>query len=195
MISVFIPIRKNSKRIKNKSIKKIGKYKFGLTEIKIAQLTKLKKLLTKNKKNNVEFVVSTDCKEVKRYLKDFPWIKVHNRSKKLASDDCLDELINEVTKICIGDIILWTHVTSPCFDENNYEEFINNFIRAKKEKYDSAFSANLINTFVMNQRFDWVSHNIKRKKWPRTQDLEKLYSVNSAAFIASRKVYLNTAID
>ena len=42
----------------------------------------------------------------------------------------------------------------------------------------------------MNQRFDWVSHNIKRKKWPRTQDLEKLYSVNSAAFIASRKVYL-----
>ena len=34
MISFFIPIRKNSKRIKNKNIKKIGRNKFGLTEIK-----------------------------------------------------------------------------------------------------------------------------------------------------------------
>ena len=27
------------------------------------------------------------------------------------------------------------------------------------------------------------------KKWPRTQDLEKIYEVNSAIFIASKKIY------
>lgn len=190
MISFFIPIRENSKRIKNKSIRKIGKYKFGLTEIKINQLKKIKGILDKKKKDNVEFIVSTDSKKVKSYLKQFSWIRVHNRSKRLAKDDCLDELINEVPKICAGDIILWTHVTSPCFNEISYEKFISKYLKTKKNKYDSAFSADLINTFVMNSKFHWVSHNVRKKKWPRTQDLKKLYSVNSAAFIASRDVYL-----
>ena len=44
MISFFIPIRKNSKRIKNKNIKKIGRNKFGLTEIKLKQILKFIKL-------------------------------------------------------------------------------------------------------------------------------------------------------
>ena len=42
MISIFIPIRKGSKRVKNKNIKKIGKFNLGLTEIKIKQIIKLK---------------------------------------------------------------------------------------------------------------------------------------------------------
>ena len=33
MISFFLPIRKNSLRIKNKNIIRIKKYRFGLTEI------------------------------------------------------------------------------------------------------------------------------------------------------------------
>ena len=28
-----------------------------------------------------------------------------------------------------------------------------------------------------------------KKKWPRTKDLEKIYKINHAAFIAKRKVY------
>ena len=47
MISFFIPIRKNSKRIKNKNITKIGKYKYGLTQIKVTHLKRLKKLSKK----------------------------------------------------------------------------------------------------------------------------------------------------
>ena len=30
----------------------------------------------------------------------------------------------------------------------------------------------------------------QKKKWPRTQDLPDLFSVNSAAFIAKRSIYL-----
>ena len=40
-ISIFIPIRKNSKRIKNKNIKPLPGLKFGLTELKIKQLNEL----------------------------------------------------------------------------------------------------------------------------------------------------------
>ena len=36
----------------------------------------------------------------------------------------------------------------------------------------------------------WVSHNQNVHKWPRTQDLNGTYIVNSAAFIANKKIYL-----
>ena len=45
MISFFIPIRKGSKRVKNKNIKKLENYKLGLTELKINQLKNLEQLL------------------------------------------------------------------------------------------------------------------------------------------------------
>ena len=43
MISFFIPIRKGSKRIINKNLKKLPKYNHGLTELKIIQLKNLRK--------------------------------------------------------------------------------------------------------------------------------------------------------
>ena len=68
MISFFIPIRKNSKRIKDKSTRKIGKYNLGLTEIKIQHLKKLKNI-AKNYKTlpKIEFIISTDSDKIKKY--------------------------------------------------------------------------------------------------------------------------------
>jgi len=37
MISIFLPIKKDSKRLKNKNFFSIKKYKLGLTEIKLNQ--------------------------------------------------------------------------------------------------------------------------------------------------------------
>ena len=114
--------------------------------------------------------MSTDCSIVKNYIQKFRWLKIHNRTKELARDDCLDQLIEEVPKLCEGQYILWTHVTS-CFDHTSYEKMILKFLRSKK-KYDSAFSADLIGTFIINDNNKWVSHNYFKKKWPRTQDLK-----------------------
>ena len=47
MISFFIPIRKGSKRIINKNLKKLPKYNHGLTELKIIQLKNLRKTCNK----------------------------------------------------------------------------------------------------------------------------------------------------
>ncbi len=192
MISFFIPIRKGSKRVKDKNIKPLPGYKFGVTELKIKQLLQLRKLLKKQKKkdlNKFEFVVSTDCPRTKKYLIKFKWLKIHNRSKNLATDDSLDLLIKEVPKICTGKYILWTHVTSPFFNENDYLNFLIEFFKNKNQKNKSAFSADIINKFIFSKKNGWVSHDAKRKKWPRTQDLNDLYLANSAAFIAEKEVY------
>ena len=189
MISFFIPIRKNSKRIKNKNINRIGHFRYGLTEIKIAQLKKVRVLFNKKLKLKVEFIISTDSQEIKKFVHKFKWIKIHHRTKELAADDCMDKLIKEVPKICSGEYILWTHVTSPCFDHKCYEKLILKYLSSKKN-YDSAFSADLIGTFIINDSFKWVSHNYNKKKWPRTQDLKDHFSVNNAAFIAKKSVYI-----
>ena len=188
MISVFIPVRKGSKRVKNKNIRPIGKYKLGLLEIKLKQLEKLIKI--NNNKYNFEFIVSTDSKIVEEYCKKFNWIKVHKRNKKLSGDHSLQKLINIVPKICNGNFILWTHVTSPLFTSKNYMSFLNIFFKKRKLKLVSAFSADQIKKFVYSPKQGWVSHNINKIKWPRSQDLKNLYILNSAALIADKKTFI-----
>ncbi len=192
MISFFIPIRKGSKRVKNKNIKPLPGFKYGVTELKLKQLNKLKNLLEKTKTQKLkrfEFIISTDCLKTKKFVSRFDWIKVHNRPKKLATDDSLDLLIKEVPKICNGEYILWTHVTSPFFDEIDYINFLNTFFKTRLAKNKSAFSADILNKFIFKRGIGWISHNVKKKKWPRTQDLKDIYTANSAAFIAHKDIY------
>jgi CMP-N-acetylneuraminic acid synthetase len=194
MISFFLPIKKNSKRVKNKNTRKINNFQFGLTEIKISQLKKFRNFAKKDsilKKEKFEYIISSDNKQIAKYLKKFPWIKFYSRPKKLAQDDCLEDLIKYVPKVCAGDLILWTHTTSPLFNHLCYLRFVKNFLKNIK-KYDSSFTASKIQSFIFNAtKKKWLSHNRKINKWPRTQDLDKIYSINNAAFISKRNVYLN----
>ena len=176
------------KRIKDKNTRSLPSFSFGLTEIKIKQIQKFKNLVKKFKiKQDFEYIVSTNCIKTIKFLKNYKWIKVHNRSKKLSMDDSLDDLIKILPGICNGNFILWTHVTSPFFDQYEYINFIKNFLRGK---FNSAFSADLIQKFIYNHKKKWISHKSNKKKWPRTQDLDPMYVANSGAFIAKRKIYL-----
>jgi N-acylneuraminate cytidylyltransferase len=192
MISFFIPIKKVSRRVAAKNTKKINKFKFGLTEIKIKQLEKFRYQITKDKvlKNYFfEYVISSDDLKIKNFLKNYPWIKFDSRPKKLARDDCMEDLIKHVPKVCTGELILWTHVTSPLFNHLSYIKFVKKFL-AKKKIFDSAFTASAISSFIYNKsKKKWLSHNKFINKWPRTQDLDKIYSLNNAAFISKREIY------
>lgn len=186
-LSIFLPIRKNSKRIKNKNILPLKKFKLGLSEIKILQLLRLKKKLEK-KNISTEIIISTDIKKVQNFIKNEKNLTLHLRGKKLSTDNSLQKLINLAPKICKNNYILWTHVTSPLYREDDYMRFIEIFF---KRKANSAFSCTIIQKFLMNDEKKWISHNYKKLKWPKTQDLKKLYEVNSAAFIAKKNVYIN----
>lgn len=188
-LSFFIPIRKGSKRVKNKNLRPLPGFRKGLTEIKINHLNKFRKLIKNKffKEKEIEYIVSTNCEKTINYLKLFPWIKIHIRKDFEATDDSLDKLISIIPNICQGKFILWTHVTSPFFDGSNYFNFIKVFL--KKKNINSAFSSDVVQKFLYSKKKGWISHDFKRKKWPRTQDLEKLYIANSAAFIAKKKIY------
>ena len=104
MISIFIPVRKGSKRISNKNTTKISSFKHGLVEIKVKQFARLRNIIKKNKNykylKDIEIIFSTDCKKTLRYISRFKWIKAQVRNRKLAGDDSLQDLINFVPKIC-----------------------------------------------------------------------------------------------
>lgn len=192
-ITIFLPIRKGSKRIKNKNTKPLPDLRFGLTELKINQLKKLRMIYKKTYNKNIDVLISTDCIKVLNFCKKFRWLKVLKRKKTLSSDDSLSRLIQHVPNICHNKYILWTHVTSPKFNEKDYLNFINKFfkIRKKNPVSKSAFSADLIQKFMLDIGGNWVSHNYMKKKWPRTQDLKPIYVINSAAFLSSRDIYIN----
>ena len=164
-VSFFLPIRKNSKRVKNKNIRPIPKFKYGLTELKIYQLKKFKSLISKYIKIDAEYIISTDCKKILKFSQKYKWIKAFKRKKSLATDDSLDKLIKYVPEICKKKYILWTHVTSPLFNEKDYIHFLISFLKGKKININSksAFSADIIQKFVTDEKVNGF-HIILRKK-------------------------------
>ena len=182
-INVFLPCRAGSQRVKKKNIRKFHKYKFGLIELKINQLLKVKEI--------DQIILSTDDKKIIKYLQKLnkKKIKIDIRPKKLASSKTkTDDLIRYASKIFNkNDHILWTHVTSPFFDEKNYSDAIRKY-KKNINKYDTLVGSNVIQDFIFNENKP-VNYNFKKTYWPNTQTLKKLYKIYNTLFITSAKNY------
>lgn len=187
-ISVFLPTRKGSERIPNKNTKDFNGIKGGLLRIKLAQLVNVSEV--------GEIILSTDDPWSMAIAEDFndPKIKIVPRPARLAqSVTNLKDLIRYVPTICTGDHILWTHVTSPFTDELRYSESIKTYLKNISENsgvYDSLMSGRIINSFLWDSRCNNIFNTSSQVKWPRTQDLTKLFEIDSAIFLASREIYL-----
>ena len=183
IIDIFLPCRSHSKRIKDKNIKKFVNKKFGLLELKIFQL-----LLVKYVRN---IIVSTNDMRIVKYLKKLnnKKIIIDKRENKLCSSQTsTDDLINYVPKTTDAEHILWTHVTSPFFNNKQYERAIIAY-KNNIQKFDSLMGVSKIQDFIYNEKKP-INFNKKIEKWPRTQTLKKLFVVNNTIFINSKKNYI-----
>lgn len=188
-ISVFLPTRAGSERVKNKNTRDFAGVKGGLLAIKLDQLLQLPEI--------DEVVLSTNDEEsihVANNYASYKKLRVIERPDDLAlSSTNLTDLVNYVPSICNNDHILWTHVTSPLVRTQDYKEAIKKYFIALKGKHDSLMSVKLIQNFIWTPKENHVVNRQENdtSKWPRTQDLEKVYEINSAIFIASKKIYIN----
>ena len=183
IIDIFLPCRGSSQRIKNKNIKKFSNFKFGLLELKILQLIKIKNV------NNI--IVSTNDEKIINYFNKNKFNKVIliKRPNYLSGPYTkTDTLIKYVPKILRSDHILWTHVTSPFFNNIDYDNAIQVYKKNIKQN-DSLIGVNKIQNFLYSKTKP-INFNRNKEKWPRTQTLKKLYEVNNAIFISSRENYL-----
>ena len=185
-ISVFLPTRKNSERVLNKNTKKFADFDNGLLQLKLNQLFKSKKV--------DQIVLSSNdekCLDIGNNLsKTDKRLKVVERPSHLAlSTTDLVDLVNYVPKICDSEHILWTHVTSPFVDEHDYDNAVEVYLENLNNNFDSLMSVKKFQNFLWSLEKNDIINRNSDKKWPRTQDLKKLFEVDSAIFIASKSVY------
>lgn len=184
-ISVFLPTRKGSERVKNKNTRKFSEFEGGLLELKLKQLSIL---------DVEEVILSTNDEEsiaVARKLEnDFPKLKIDERPDHLAlSTTSLSDLISYVPTITKGENILWTHVTSPMVDGKIYDDCIKSFYNGLEKGFDSLMSVSAFQNFLWKKELNDIINRTGKERWPKTQDLQMLYEINSAVFITPNQVY------
>ncbi|MCB7480619.1 cytidylyltransferase domain-containing protein [Christiangramia sediminis] len=189
-IAVFLPTRKGSERVKNKNTRKFSGYDGGLLELKLKQLSTL---------NVDEVILSTNDEQsieiAKKIMPVFPRLKIDIRPDFLASSNTnLSDLIKYAADLTTSDNILWTHVTSPMVSTSVYKDCIKTYINALNNGYDSLMSVTTIQNFLWDIQSNDIINRIGDERWPKTQNLKKIYELNSAVFISPIEIY-RTKID
>ncbi len=159
-------------------------FNFGLIELKINQLLKVKKIDS--------ILISTDDDEILSKFKNFhKKIVVVRRDKKLCNlNTKTQDLINHVANLAPKDKILWTQVSSPLVNAKIYEQAIALYKKKINLGYDSLMSVTKKQIFIWNDKKP-LNYKIKKNnKWPRTQDIQKTYFINSSIFIFDKKIFL-----
>lgn len=168
----FVPIRLNSKRVKGKNLKILGN-KPLLCYI-LDTLTKVKGI--------DEVYVYCSNEDVCQYLPN--GVNFLKRPEFLDSDETLGkDIYEEFTKTVDADIYILAHTTSPFMKVETFENSLDKIIN---EDYDSAFSAEKIQTFAW---YNGKPLNYELKNIPRTQTIEPVYIETSAFFMFKRDVW------
>jgi len=168
----FVPIRLNSKRVEGKNIKLIGGK--PLMSYILETLTKVKGI------DEVYVYCSNDG--IQQYLPK--GIKYLKRPEFLDRDETKGkEIYDEFTNTIDADVYILAHTTSPFTRVETFENALNKILN---EDYDSAFSAEKIQTFVW---YKGETLNYDRKDIPRTQTIEPVYVETSAFFMFKRDIW------
>lgn len=185
-VSVFLPTRKGSERVPLKNTRTFAGIEGGLLRLKLQELMKLE---------IDEIILSTNDEEsiaiAQEYFKDSR-LRIDKRPDHLASSKTsLIDLIKYVPTITDSEHILWTHVTSPFANSKIYREGLKNYFNALDDGFDSLMSVTAFQNFLWAKEKNDIINRLGNERWPKTQDLELLFEINSAIFISPREVYEN----
>lgn len=189
-VSVFLPTRKGSQRVENKSTRPFSSFKEGgLLELKLSQLIKVDSfdeiIVSSNDENSLQIA--------ERFYSNSSKIRIEKRPDSLASNETkLTELIQYAGEISKNDHILWTHVTSPFIDVDDYHQSLKTYFQVIKNGFDSLMTVKKLQTFIWDKDSNDIINRNNKEKWPRTQDLKTLYEIDSGIFIASKEIYLTS---
>lgn len=183
-IAFFLPTRKGSERVKNKNTRPFADIEGGLVENKIKQLLSTKHIDEILFSSNDEMCIAI----AEKYTSDSRLRIIPRPNELCLSTTNLQDLICYVPTITNADHILWGHVTTPLVEAKVYDTAIEQYLSKIIKGYDSLVSVKELKNFLLNQEGKLVN-NTTNIPWPRTQNLEPLYEINHAIFLAKRSVY------
>jgi CMP-N-acetylneuraminic acid synthetase len=182
-VTAFLPCRKGSERVPRKNIRPFHSYQHGLIEIKLRQLLAVESI--------AEVVLSTNDEEILDFAASLrnEKLRLHKRVDTLSSSTTsTDELVGHAVELIPEGHILWTHVTSPFVNAEAYASIIERYRQALNEGFDSLMTTTEIHGFLWNAEAP-MNYDRSIEKWPRTQTIEVVHEVNSAAFLNSAANY------
>lgn len=183
-VAFFLPTRKGSERVPNKNTRPFAGIEGGLLENKIKQLLSTKHL--------DEIILSTNdetCMYIAEKYTSDSRLRIVPRPEELClSSTNLQDLIRYVPTITSADHILWGHVTTPLAGADIYDSAIEKYLSELDNGYDSLVSVKELRNFLLDKTGHLINNNTNLP-WPRTQDLEPLYEINHAIFLAKHEVY------
>ena len=169
----MIPIKLNNQRIPGKNIKCFDD---GTPLINFIQRALLgSKLLD-------EIYVYCSDESIKEYL--LPNIRFLKRPYFLDEDRCnCNDIIREFIKEVHADFYCVSHVTGPFTQSLSIDTCIE---KVQSGVYDSAFMARKIQEFLWS---DGKTINFDLQNFPRTQDLEPIYTETPGAYVFSADTF------
>lgn len=182
-ISMIIPAKGNSRRVKEKNLSEIG----GKTLVRICCEKVLKC------KNIDEIYLDTDDDGIIESVKDLTSIKILKRPKELANNSITanDLLIYGLHTINECDVLLQTFVTSPLITHETIDSCINKFLD-NKNNHDSFFTVNKVqeyfwddNTTPKNFDLDELPNSFKLK--PQFMETHGLYGIYTHKLIELKR--------
>ncbi|MEO0438032.1 MAG: acylneuraminate cytidylyltransferase family protein [Pseudomonadota bacterium] len=188
-VSIFLPLRSGSQRVKNKNTRPFLKDGTSLFQLKMRQLLALSHTV-------LEIVISTDDMEVMEQARPFQASEENVTLIKRPRSLCLSstkvaDLIAYVPSVTRGDHILWVHATAPFVNASDYLGALSNYQRdIENGPFDSLMSVSKIQQFIWDDRKKSIINcNRTVNPWPNTQDLDPLYEINHAYYMADRSIY------
>ena len=170
-IVAIIPIKTQSKRVKNKNFRIVGKKPL------------YKHLLDKLKKTDFnEIYIDSDSKEIEKYCNTMEY-KFIKRLPKLAKDNANgNDLLNYHSKIIKADIYFQLFVTAPLLKVKTINKCIK--ILKKTKNKDSIFTVNKIYSWF------WFKNkpiNYKPEILPRSQDAQPIIQETTGLYGIKKK--------
>tara|TARA_B100000886_G_C20426114_1_gene494101 strand:+ start:3979 stop:4644 length:666 start_codon:yes stop_codon:yes gene_type:complete len=172
-IVAILPVRKGSKRIRNKNFKNFAGS--NLFEIKLKSLKRVALI--------DEIIVSTDSETAIKIAKKHK-IQYHRREKYFASSTCSNsEFFENLAKSIEGDFLMYTPCTAPLIKSTTIQKFLKKFLSIYP-KIDSMNTINYVKEHL------WLNHkplNYNPLNSPNTQDLPNIMKLTYGINIISRK--------
>ena len=168
----FVPIRLNSQRVEGKNLRLLGGRPL---------MTYLLDSLIKAEDIDEVYVYCSNPSIVE-YLPE--GVKFLQRDERLDSNTTLgEEIYDAFTSEVYADIYILAHATSPFIRTSTIEDAV---ARVESGEYDSAFSAQKIQTFTWYQG---KPLNYDLKNIPQTQKIEPVFVETSAFYIFRKELW------
>ena len=177
-MTVVVPVRNGSVRVKNKNIRKFATYS-SLLQLKIDVLKKVK--------NVGRIIVNTDSDDMISIAvrNNVDYVK---RDERFASSEMLNsEYWRYLASSIEEDYFMIAQVTSPFIKISSYSDAISLFMTSN---YDS------INSVSIEKRFLWLEDkpiNYPYDATPKSQDLPEIMSLNFGITIVKKNELLRNA--